>query len=865
MSRPRLVALLALAATASLLVSASAAGAAAGDLDLRVFVDGQDAAASPGPEVGAGEQIRITYEVRNNGSLTLYALYLRQDGIGRITCPDRTLSPGELVVCEVSVTAEEGAQADLAQATAWPDGPDGISDSATVHYVGKDGTASWQNLALTGTATQSDTQQWNSANGPHKAIDGNRDGDVDSGSVTVTYRVTDAWWELDLGSVRSIDHIVLWNRTDCCSERLRNFHVFVSDKPFEVKDIKNTLTQAGVSDHFFRGTAGRRTEIAVGRTGRYVRVQLDYEDAVLQLAEVEVMGGAPPAPPAPPTIELEARVDGKRADQEPGPTIAPGAPVRFTYEVTNTGTTQLWAAYVRHDGVGTANCPDRNMGPGETITCSIDTTARAGAHAGNVVAKAWDDDGAEARTTDPVHYLGSDGSTANGAAIDLEVSVDGDAADRAPGPSLSFGEPITFTYEVTNVGSVNLWSLYLTHDGRGMVTTCPKRDLRVGDTVTCEVTASAGAGQHSSTASASAWAGDGTKASHVDAVHYMTDVSADERSLAVNARVAGKDADTAPGPIVPPGSRTDMAVEVTNTGAAELWGVWANVPGFGTVTCAERHLRPGDSTTCTRQFTAQPGLFSANARVVGYDEAGDTVEGTDPVRWFVPNGSGPSVFLEFLVDGLNGDTPWGPRIEAGQILNFSYLVENTGSTTLTDIAVSDDTHGSITCPRSSLSPGGSMVCTLKKTAKLIRTTILGTVTARANGQTVSDSERLYYHVKDFGRRDELTLEVSIDGRDADTPMGPQLEVGRTATIRYVLTNNSYAASLYSAEIIDPRVPRDQMNCSGGPMLGHYMSMVCTATIVVQPGQWSNLVVAHAWSQNGPRLDASDRVHYYGLL
>ena len=864
MSRPRLTALAALAAVAALLVAVPAAGAAAGDLDLRVFVDGQDAASAPGPEVTAGQDILVTYEVRNRGSDTLYALYLRQDGIGRVDCPDRTLSPGELVVCEVTVTAEEGAQADLARATAWPDGPGEATDAETVHYVGRDGTSSWQNLAPAGTATQSDTQQWNSANGPHKAIDGNRDGAIDGGSVTVTFRVTDAWWELDLGSVRSIDHIVLWNRTDCCSERLRDFHVFVSDVPFEVKDIKNTLTQDGVSDYFHAGVAGRRTEIAVGRTGRYVRIQLDYKDAVLQLAEVEVMGGDPPPAPPPPTLELEAAVNGRRADREPGPTIAPGTPITFTYQLTNTSTVWLWAAYVRHDGVGTAFCPDRHMAPGERITCSIDTTAQAGQHAVEVVAKAWDDDGVEARAADPVHYLGSDGAGSTGAALDLEVSVNGDTADSAPGPSLGFGEPITFTYEVTNTGTVNLWSLYLTHDGRGMVTTCPTRDLRVGESVTCEVSASAGAGQQSSSATASAWASNGSRARDVDAVHYVTDVASDTRSLSVEARIDGDDADTAPGPVIADGSRAKLSVEVANTGGVELWGVWVNVPGFGTVTCNERHLRPGDSTFCEKRFTAQPGLFAATARAVGYDGADDSVEGSDPVRWFVPDGTGPSVYLDFLVDGLNGDTPWGPRIEAGETLNFSYLVENTGATTLTDIAVSDDTHGAIACPRTSLAPGGSMVCTHTKTAKLIRTTILAQVTARGDGSTVSDTERLYYHVKDYGRRDELLLEVTIDGRDADDPTGPQLEVGRTATIRYVLTNGAYLATLHSAEIIDPRVPRDQMNCSGGPTLGHNMSMVCTATIVVQQGQWSNLVVAHAWSQNGPRLDTSDRLHYYGV-
>ena len=43
------------------------------------------------------------------------------------------------------------------------------------------------------------------------------------------------------------------------------------------------------------------------------------------------------------------------------------------------------------------------------------------------------------------------------------------------------------------------------------------------------------------------------------------------------------------------------------------------------------------------------------------------------------------------------------------------------------------------------------------------------------------------------------------------------------------------------------------------------SMICTATITIEDGQWSNLVVAHTWSTNGPRIDASDRVYYTGIL
>ena len=134
----------------------------------------------------------------------------------------------------------------------------------------------------------------------------------------------------------------------------------------------------------------------------------------------------------------------------------------------------------------------------------------------------------------------------------------------------------------------------------------------------------------------------------------------------------------------------------------------------------------------------------------------------------------------------------------------------------------------------------------------------------AGEEGAADTERLYYHVKSHGREDLLRLEVSINGVDADAAPGPTLPVGSTATIRYVLTNNANTAHKWSATILDHRVPTSAMRCSGGPTLGHYQSMVCTATIRIQAGQWSNQVIGYAWSNNGPRLDASDRLHYYGM-
>jgi RHS repeat-associated protein len=123
-----------------------------------------------------------------------------------------------------------------------------------------------------------------------RGVDGNTSGNWGDNSVTHTNNEHQPWWQVDLGSVQQIGTVRLWNRTDCCSDRLSNFWVLVSDNPFSSTDLTTTINQAGVSSYYTAGTAGLLTEKGVGRSGRYVRVQL-AGDNYLSLAEVEVMGG----------------------------------------------------------------------------------------------------------------------------------------------------------------------------------------------------------------------------------------------------------------------------------------------------------------------------------------------------------------------------------------------------------------------------------------------------------------------------------------------------------------------------------------------------------------------------------------------
>jgi F5/8 type C domain-containing protein len=148
------------------------------------------------------------------------------------------------------------------------------------HYVSLDSA----NVALGQAATQSTTILGAEA---ARAVDGNTDGDYANGSVTHTDYNTTAWWHLELGQLRYIDTINVWNRTDCCADRLTDFYVFVSDVPFTSTNLTSTLSQAGVSNYHTSGTAGTPTTLRIARSEKYVRVQLGGTN-YLSLAEVEV-------------------------------------------------------------------------------------------------------------------------------------------------------------------------------------------------------------------------------------------------------------------------------------------------------------------------------------------------------------------------------------------------------------------------------------------------------------------------------------------------------------------------------------------------------------------------------------------------
>jgi len=123
-----------------------------------------------------------------------------------------------------------------------------------------------------------------SGGSPARGIDGNYNQSWGGGSITHTGSEAGAWWQADLGSVQTVTGVHLFNRGDCCADRLTNFIVSTSNDPTFATALSSTL---------FTGQAASMEKILLPPSdARYVRVQLQGTN-VLSLAEVDIFAAGP--------------------------------------------------------------------------------------------------------------------------------------------------------------------------------------------------------------------------------------------------------------------------------------------------------------------------------------------------------------------------------------------------------------------------------------------------------------------------------------------------------------------------------------------------------------------------------------------
>lgn len=189
--------------------------------------------------------------------------------------------------------------------------------------------------------------------------------------------------------------------------------------------------------------------------------------------------------------------------------------------------------------------------------------------------------------------------------VDIEKFTNGQDADNAPGPGVTVGSPVFWTYVVSNTGSRELTNISVTDD-QGLTVTCPATTLDAGLSFTCTASGTAIAGQYANIGTVTATLQDTSVVTDSDASHYFGQAAP---SVTIEKRTNGIDADTPPGPSVPVGSTVQWEYEITNIGAEALESVVVTDDQGVSVSCPATTLAIGASMICTGSGTAQVGQY----------------------------------------------------------------------------------------------------------------------------------------------------------------------------------------------------------------------------------------------------------------
>jgi hypothetical protein len=301
------------------------------------------------------------------------------------------------------------------------------------------------------------------------------------------------------------------------------------------------------------------------------------------------------------------------------------------------------------------------------------------------------------------------------------------------------GNPVLWTYVVTNTGTVVLTNVFVTDD-QGVVVTAPKTELQPGESMTCTASGTAVAGQYANVGTVTATLPNGDPVTDSDPSHYFGETI--WPAICLEVATNGENADLPPGPSILAGSPVTWTYLVTNTGDVTLSSVAVTDDQGVTVTCPKTSLAPGESMTCSATGIATTGQYSNVGTATGYPPVGPPVSDSDPSHYF---GLAWTISIEVATNGQDADEPPGPTILVGDIVSWMYTVSNIGVRMLTNIAVTDDQGVAVSCPVTSLSPGESMICTANGIATAGQYANVGTVTATLPDESpVEDTDPSHY-------------------------------------------------------------------------------------------------------------------------
>ncbi|ROP73589.1 putative repeat protein (TIGR01451 family) [Frigoribacterium sp. PhB107] len=387
-----------------------------------------------------------------------------------------------------------------------------------------------------------------------------------------------------------------------------------------------------------------------------------------------------------------------------------GDTVDLSYTITNTGTTTL-------TGVGVADEQPRatavvygawpggtagTLAPGQSVTASSSfTLVQADVDAGRVGSNAT------ATGTAPrgaVVRADADGQVTTRQAPGVQLTKTGKVAAGGAG---AVGDTVEWRFVLVNTGTVTLSGAAITDALPGITTpvvSWPGADgvLAPGERATATASSvltqgDVDAGAVVNTARATATGAGGGTVTATAAATVATATSAPRLELTKTETVTP--------PASGPTTANDGAVftyVVTNTGNVTVSGISIldeqarlSAVTFGTGTATTVTLRPGESATATgayrlTQADVDAGRIGSAATAAGTAADGRPVQASAAAE--APVTRAPALALAKTA-AFDASTTNGQQTDVGETVVYSFLVTNTGNTTLTGVGVADDMAG----------------------------------------------------------------------------------------------------------------------------------------------------------------------------
>jgi hypothetical protein len=611
--------------------------------------------------VETGSPVEWTYELTNASNVTLTNITVVDDNgtpannaDDHTVCSGFTLNPGATHTCTWSQNAMEGAYSNTALATGVPPSPLTLfpSEPATSHYFG---------VTL---------------------------------DVSFLKETNGVYAKEGTGPLIGVGETVNWTYTVTNNSNVPLPFTIVDDPAVTISCEKYTLDPADAVVCTASGTA------EAGQFANTATLTVTTPDGLddLTLEDNSHYYGVVTG------ISIEKYTNGQNADVGPGPLIKVGETVTWRYEVTNTGNVTLNNVVIDDDQEGVIDCPSTLL-KGATAVCTKTGTAVAGQYSNLATVTANPPDGFAAVTdSDPSHYFGSE------AGITIMKLTNG--LDTTP--FILVGDPVEWTYVITNVGNVLIEDILVTDSDDELEITCPATVLDPGAFMTCSAAGFATIGEYSNTGYV-----EGTPEGFAEKV-YASDSSAyfgAAPALTITKYTNGVDAKTPEeSPYIPVGEPVEFLYEISSQETAYIFNEIEVMDDSGwVITCPTATLEPGDDPIlCTAEGPAAPGQQAlaghVSASVIAQDsgEMFGTVHAEDFSHYF---GYALGLDLVKLTNGqLVVEGSPGPELAVGGTVTWTYLVTNTSNVPITNIQVSDDPEGPIICPMTELGPAEGMTC-----------------------------------------------------------------------------------------------------------------------------------------------------------